>query len=190
MYFSWIYPLLNNQILIYNNKLIEKYILWGKKMKTAGKMTTKLFICLLVTALISGYAAAGEVSPQTWVYGKIYVQGTNTHVPGADVKVRCDSTEISLVSDSDGVYDTCIYDSEQMCIDTLIYCPIGANVTVSASKGGMSGTNSGIANYDQEWELNIGIVDVPILAPELVGALAAIAALAPGAAYLKVRRKK
>jgi hypothetical protein len=159
-------------------------------MTTTGKITTTIFIGLLVTALLSGFATAQPATSQTWVYGKIYIQGTNTHVPGANVKVRCNSNEVSLLSNENGTYDTCIYDSEQMCIDTLIYCPIGANVTVSASKNGMSGTNSTIVNYDQEWDLNVGIVDVPILAPELVGALAAIAALVPGVAYLKARKKK
>jgi hypothetical protein len=159
-------------------------------MTTTEKITTTLFIGLLVTALLSGFASAQPATPQTWVYGKIYVQGTNTHVPGADVKVRCDSTEISLVSDSDGVYDTCVYDSGGECYDTLINCPIGANVTVSASKNGMSGTNSAILDYDQDFDINVGLVDVPILAPEVLGALAAIAALAPGAAYLKARKKK
>jgi hypothetical protein len=107
---------------------------------------------------------------------------------GADVTIKCVSNgqTASTISSSDsgweGFYDTFGIDFE---------CPESSQVIVSAEKDGKKGTNTGTLTYDgQIFMVNVSLVNVSLVAPELVGALAAIAALVPGAAYLKARKKK
>jgi hypothetical protein len=126
--------------------------------------------------VLSGYAAADD----SYIYGKIYEKDTQAPVPGADVRVVCDQTgdHVDTMSLDDGTYDS------------WIVCPVGTTITVNAEKDGKAGSEQGTIDQFGTMQIGIAMVDVPILAPEVIGALGIAIVLAPSIAYLARRKKR
>lgn len=107
---------------------------------------------------------AGAIPPQTDVTGVITDQGVT--VEGASVEVKCGATTKTDTTDMHGSY---------LVTFTFAECPPGSTVTVKATKGTKSGTNTGTV-IGVTTKLNIGLVNVDIPEYGLFGALVATGA--------------
>lgn len=142
----------------------------------------KLFVSLIVTlglvAFLPVTAMAQAVPGTTLVDGQVTLSNNTTPVIGASVTVRCNDTTLTATSTTpDGYYYT-TFTSDQ--------CPIGATAYVSASQGGLSGSNNGPVDTIPT-VINLAVVDVSLV-PEF-GAFTGVAAIALGAgAFLVIRR--
>ena len=133
---------------------------------------------LVAGAVLVGAGPAqsvGAIPPQTDVTGVITDAGVP--VDAADVKVKCGTTTKMDTTDAFGSY---------LVTFTFAECPTGSTVTVTATKGPKSGTNTGTV-VGITTKLNIGLVNVDIPEYGFIGAVLATGAGA-GAIFFARRR--
>ncbi len=140
----------------------------------------KMLLGLLVAgAMLVGVVGptqtAGALPAQTDVTGVITDAGVP--VAGASVTVKCGATTKMDTTDAFGSY---------LVTFTFAECPPGSTVTVTATKGAKSGTNTGTV-IGITTKLNIGLVNVDI--PEY-GAIGAILATGAGAGAIFFARRR
>ncbi len=150
----------------------------------------KKWLGIIVFLIIVGNM--GFVSAKTAIVGTIYNKDTLETVDDADVTVDCHhihkgtlyiNTEETTSAD-DGTYSV-EYASEK----GKKGCNGDDLVEVTATKDGMSGSNSGYVkdNYLGSWD--VGIVDV-FLIPEFNGLTAGVALIGAGLGFILLRRKR
>ena len=97
--------------------------------------TTKTF-GLLSLGLLLMISLINVIDAQTLVAGKVYTSGYNDIVPDASISVVCNNgVPMTTTSLDDGTYAVRFNQSE---------CGLGNNVEVSATKGDLSGSASGV----------------------------------------------
>jgi len=127
---------------------------------------------ILMLLLTAAFVSAEDVI----IAGEITEDDKTTVVSGATVIVSCNSEVDSTTSDTDGIYEVEFSDST---------CTVGDNVTVTASKDGMVGSNTSVVK--SYTTVNLAIVNVSI--PEF-GTITAGLALLGGAAVHYWRKRK
>ena len=146
--------------------------------KVVSTMTFALVMILMI----------GAASANTIIAGKIYTADYQNIVEGATVDVTCGLGEVTetVTTESlgDGTYSVS-YLNENLCHE-------GSDLSVHAYKEGVGENTVTGTIYDNypvpEWNLNLGVVNVPLV-PEfgaLVGALTVLGALG---VFFIVRRK-
>lgn len=137
-------------------------------------------ILLFIATVLSVVAipvATFAVSPTTDVTG--VVTHNSAAVQGANVTVTCNGHNGNDTTDSTGTY---------LVVFSATDCPHGETASVTAQKGGLSGSNSGPVNGVTN-KLNVAVVDVSVV-PEygMIGLTGA--AVIGGGAFLAVRRRQ
>ncbi|KHO53796.1 MAG: hypothetical protein QT05_C0001G0018 [archaeon GW2011_AR13] len=131
------------------------------------KKTLMLIVLMLVFSV-------GAVSAKTIIAGKIYNADYSDTISGADVTILCNGHELTNISRSDGSYNVEYLENGENG------CNAGDSLTVSAVKGNLYGSQSGIIHDDalgNNWDL--AIVNVPLV-PEfgiLIGSLTILSAV-------------
>jgi hypothetical protein len=140
----------------------------------------KLFSLFILATLLLAIGFASAVVPHLGnliggtIYNDLdsngnYYQGVDTTVDGALVTVLCNGNTATTLSHDGGIYDVSFSASQ---------CTLGDLLSVSASKGSLSGSKLGqVTNHALDWD--VGIVDVPMV-PEfgaIVGVLTVLGAL-------------
>ena len=146
-------------------------------------MKKALSLIVLAFMLVS---VVGMVSADTLIAGKIYDGRTGQItdvIGGAEVTVTCElgsskSTQ-NTISGSDGQYSVTFTDTE---------CNYNYTLTVSAVKGDLCGSNTGVIHDDAFMSWDLAIVNVPLV-PEFgvfAGVLTIVSALG---VFFLVRKK-
>jgi len=144
----------------------------------------------VLAAMILALASVSASLPICATVETTYVAGTITSegspVDGAAVEVTCNGHVNSTTSASDGSYSVS-FSSED--------CTNGNDVSVSASKDSLSGTNGDVEWYTEDTQIgclqmivNVACADVPLI-PEfglVIGTLTAVSAIG---VFFFVRRK-
>ena len=131
-------------------------------------MTKTLSLIMLGLLVFS----IGAVSAKTVIAGKIYNADFTDTISEADVNVLCNGNTLTAISRSDGSYN--------VEFDNPTDCEAGDSLTVSAVKGDLYGSETGIIHDDvfgNNWDL--AIVNVPLV-PEfglIVGVLTILSAV-------------
>jgi hypothetical protein len=142
----------------------------GRNEKMNKTLTIMVVMSLFAVALV---AAAVDTS----ITGMItYADGT-TPVVGANVEVNCNGNIKNDLSDSDGLYSVTY---------TLAECDALDTVSVTATLGEMSGSNTGTVCAEGECPFNVAVVDVSIPEFTTVGLIAVALA---GIGVLAFRRR-
>jgi hypothetical protein len=121
-------------------------------------------------------AASFAAAAQTDVSGTVTDNGSL--VQGADVTIMCNGLTRHTTTGGKGAY---------LFVFQKVNCPDGSNVTVTATKASMDGSNSGSVNSESN-KLNVAIINVSL--PELGAFAAGGAAILGGGAFLAVRRNE
>ena len=140
----------------------------------------KLLLSILATvsiAVILPVSAFADDGGTSTIAGT--VSGKGGPVSGASVSVTCDGNTLGSGTTVAGAYIVNFPSSE---------CPAGDTASVTATKGGASGSNSGTVNALGA-DINLAIIPVSIV-PELGALTGAGAAILGGAAFMVVRRKQ
>ena len=95
-------------------------------------MTIKLHLISLVIAVL---LTIGMASAQTLIAGKVYNSDYSSLIEGASVTVQCNTNRLVTTSLADGTYAVRFNQTE---------CTLGNGVSVTASKGSLSGSGSGV----------------------------------------------
>jgi outer membrane receptor for Fe3+-dicitrate len=145
------------------------------------KAISLMILGLMVISMFGVVVSATPVcSGNTVVGGTIYENVITNPIPNADVTVTCNSNTKTATSESNGAYSVLFSCSQ---------CTEGNSVTVSATDGSLTGTNSGSVNMNYPaLSLNVGIVNVPMV-PEfglIAGLTTVLGALG---VFFVVRRK-
>jgi hypothetical protein len=130
------------------------------------KISVTLVMALFVLSAMS------LISSQTIIAGKIYNVDYTAIIPGASVTVECDEAVGNTTSVVDGSYAVSFSD-DSACNGT-------DTVTVSATKGELTGSASGTVQGNLIQGLDIAIVNVPLV-PEfglVIGGLTIFGAVA------------
>ena len=139
----------------------------------------KLLLSILATV---GIVVILPVSAFAEGVGVSDIAGTITEggspVSGASVTVVCDGNTLTSGTTVAGAYFVSFPNSE---------CPTGDTASVTATKDGASGSNSGTVN-GLTTDISLAIVNVSIV-PELGAITGGAAAVLGGAAFMVVRRK-
>ena len=125
------------------------------------------------------------VSATTIIAGKVYNHDYSQTIANATVEVTCNNNLKITSSLNDGSY--AVTYCESTC-QTDPVCDDGDTLSVYAEKDGLTGSNSGVINDDMVMDIDIGIVNVPLV-PEFgifIGALTILSALG---VFFLVRRK-
>lgn len=140
----------------------------------------------MISFVSSNYGMASIGGSRTLVNGIIYYADNDKPVNGADVVVECNhnngvskKTEGPVKSESDGSY---------FVIFNQYYCDEEDIITVTATKGQLTGTNIGVVHDKIVRSLDVAVVNVPLV-PEfgiIVGAITILGALG---VFFVVRRK-
>lgn len=148
-----------------------------------NKILSILLIATFVILSLSMVSAShyggcpGSDCEKTFVEGRIYEGEYTNGINGAKVQVTCNGNTESTVSHhglfGKGTYYVKFSPDE---------CDVGDEVTVTASKNGLSGANDGSVTWTYNWfgcDINVGIINVPLV-PEfgvIVGGLTLISAV-------------
>ncbi|GBE20047.1 MAG TPA: hypothetical protein ENG87_04470 [Candidatus Pacearchaeota archaeon] len=130
-----------------------------------------LSLIVLALLVISGLAL---VSAKTLIAGKIYNADFSDTIEGAEVTITCQGDVQNATSLDDGAYSVVYNETEEGG------CENGASLTVSAVKGELYGSKTGIIHdnaFEGDWDL--AIVNVPLV-PEfglIAGALTILSAV-------------
>lgn len=126
--------------------------------------------------------ASGDADGITFIDGIIYDENGNT-IPDADVYVQCGTFSVVVTSGPTGHYAT--------AADQLD-CNNGDTVTVTATKGGRTGSNTETVALSGDAFIDVAIVDVVIQIPEfgLVTGGAALLSSAGSLAFLRRRKNQ
>lgn len=134
----------------------------------------KLMSIIFVLAIVS---TLGILNAQTLIAGKIYNADFTDTISGASVTVDCVHNGVtntkSTTSVGDGSYSVVYSENNPNA------CDDGDQLTVSATKDGLYGSESGIINSNVFDTWDLAIVNVPLI-PEfgvVVGVLTIVSAL-------------
>ncbi len=135
----------------------------------------------IVSALILSVMLLSVASASTVIGGTIYNSDFSEEVPGATVTVTCNgNTQTTTSLEADGAYSVW-YPSAQ--------CTVGSSLTVSAVKGDLYGSNSGVIHdTDGVIGFDLGIVNVPLV-PEFGLVAGAVTLVSAIGIFFFVRRK-
>ena len=114
----------------------------------------------------------------TIINGIIYDENTGLPVSGADVWVNCNGNMIAATSESDGFYSAS-YDQS--------LCTVGNPLSVSASKGSLTGSNTGTI-HSITTTLNLGVVNVALV-PEFSTIIAGLTLISSLGIFFAIRRQ-
>jgi len=135
-------------------------------------MNKQLFSLVILSLLV--ISTIGAVSAKTLIAGKIYNADYSDTIAGADVTITCihgsDTNVQTTTSLGDGAYDVTFYESA---------CESGDDLTVSATKGDLYGSKSGVIHEDAFYDWDLAVVNVPLV-PEfglIVGILTVLSAM-------------
>jgi len=140
------------------------------------KIFSLIILSLMLISLISVVSACGPECPigKTMIAGKIYEEATGDVVKNADVEIVCNGI---LKTTKSGYY------GKYIVIFSQDECEYGDSVTVTAQKGTLIGTVTGVINQHIDGkfclDLDIGIFNVPLV-PEfgvIVGVLTIFSAV-------------
>ncbi|MBR9705453.1 hypothetical protein GOV14_00295 [Candidatus Pacearchaeota archaeon] len=146
-----------------------------------------LFITIILSGLIVNVDATIIKYPKvTMIGGDVFDASTNERVANADIIVECyRGNEVNIKktkSFTNGKYIvTFTQDSVTGCFD-------GDTIKVSAIKGDLFGEEMGIVDKEYLDNLDIGIVNVPMV-PEFSVLIASLTILSAVAIFFVVRRK-
>jgi hypothetical protein len=152
-----------------SDKLLTKLT---REIRLMKKLILGAFSALVLMLAIP--AASFAATAQTDISGTVTDNGSP--VKGADVTLTCNGLTRHTTTGGKGAY---------LFVMQKANCPAGSNVTVSATKSSMGGSNSGTVNSESN-KLNVAIVNVSL--PELGAFAAAGAAILGGGAFLVIRR--
>jgi hypothetical protein len=145
-------------------------------------MMKRILMGVLLGLILLSVVSADSV-PIVAVKGNITYSGdTNNLIPGADVVVVCNGNTLRATSSNSWGYRVTFFDYQ---------CPEGSMVNVTATKNGLSGSNTGIVQQGGvvPW-LNVAIINVSInVVPEfgmIAGTMTVLSALA---VFFVIRRK-
>lgn len=128
-------------------------------------------------------ACTGSLCSQTVVGGTVYQNDITHGVSGATVTVTCNGNTLTATSLPNGEYSV-LFPIEQ--------CQYGNEVTVTAVKEDLVGTEDGEVNmtFNLGWNcrIDVGIVNVPLV-PEFGIVVGAATLLSAVAIFFVVRRK-
>jgi hypothetical protein len=116
------------------------------------------------------------------VEGLVYGQN-NAAVPGASVSVLCNGHTLPATSDPSGFYF--VQYGNGLCV-------AGQGVTVTATKGALTGTKNGTMQADGATlilKLDVAVVNVPMV-PEFGLITGAVAFLSSGGVFLALKKKR
>ena len=137
------------------------------------KILLLILSSLALVMMIPALAMAAPNPSQTVIAGEVTYNGQE--VTGAHVIVICNSIVKRATTDNTGSY-TVLYTKNQ--------CPVGSNVTVTATHDRRGGEDSKDVSPGQYY--NVDLINVSL--PELGIVTTAGAALVGGAAFLLIRR--
>ncbi|HUA13300.1 MAG TPA: hypothetical protein VL989_02260 [Candidatus Sulfotelmatobacter sp.] len=140
------------------------------KKKLLSALASGAVLALLIPA--TSFAAPSQTS-----ISGVVTEGGNP-VSKASVVVTCGTKTKTTKSNSTGTYLVNIQQN---------FCPTGASINVTATKGGESGSVSGTATEETN-KLNVALLNVSLV-PEFGLITAASAAMIGGGAFLVVRRR-
>ena len=158
-----------------------------KGVSSLKKMNKLISVMLLSLVMIS---MVGLVSADTLIGGKIYNADFTDTISGADVTVSCSDGDAEpcvqyTTSLDDGAYSV-VYDEDDN--EDYCSCDNGYDLTVSAIKNELSGSATGEIHDNMVGNLDVGIVNVPLV-PEfgvVVGFLTMISAIG---VFFVIRKK-
>ena len=130
----------------------------------------KAFMLVVLGLLIF---SVGAVSAKTIIAGKIYNADYSDTIEGADVTALCNGNIQTTISLSDGAYSVTYNETG------VGKCDSGDSLIVSAVKGDLYGSQSGIIHDDAFGTWDLAIVNVPLV-PEFgifIGALTILSAV-------------
>ena len=146
--------------------------------KSMNKTFSLMILSLMVISML-GVVSATCVG-NTVVGGTIYENAVTNPISGASVIVTCNGNTQTDTSQSNGAYSVLFSCSQ---------CGEGNTVTVSATDGSLTGTNTGSINMNYpSLSLNVGIVNVPMV-PEF-GLIAGLTTVLGALGVFFVVRKK
>jgi hypothetical protein len=158
------------------------------KMNKSLMLVSLVFGVMLLSMVSAGATVCLPETEQTIVDGTIYQNVITNVIAGADVTVVChhgavDNTLLAT-SLADGSYSVNFGGSQ---------CSYGDEVTVSAVKASLAGTNEGTVNMKYTLpccgiKLNVGVVNVPMV-PEFGVFAGALTLLSAVGIFFMVRRK-
>lgn len=164
----------------------------------AGREKTEVKIILLgvlivavmlssVSFISANFAMASIGGPKTLVNGEIYYAANGDPVIGATVSVECNHNNgvsktkaTSVLSKSDGTYFV-IFNQKLECDEDDV-------VTVTATKDGITGTNTGVVHNGVVGSLDVAVVNVPMV-PEFGTFVGVLTVLGAVGVFFVVRKK-
>ena len=116
-------------------------------------------------------------------YGAVIGQVTHNSIsiPGANVSVLCNGNTLTTTTNPTGLYFVQFTNS---------VCMSGQTVTVTATSGGMSGTETGTMDNGNSYggvRVDVAVVNIPLV-PEFGMITGAVTALTSGGLFLLKRR--
>ena len=149
-------------------------------VRSIKSLTIAAALAFALTVLAVPLTVSASVSPTATIVTGTVTDASDTPLAGASVTVSCNSSVQNDITNAAGDY--------YVEFDPSSFCPDGASATVTATKGSLSGTNSGKVN-DVTTRVNLALVNVQAV-PE-IGTVAAISAMAvAGGALVYSRRRQ
>jgi hypothetical protein len=140
----------------------------------------KVFSILVLGIML--LSAVSAVEPTVLIAGKVYDATNPDHwvsVSGADVLVQCGEVTQKATSMSDGAYSVKFTEG----------CNVESSLTVTASKGSLVGSNSGVIHNTYETiGFDVGVVNVPMV-PEFGVVIGGLTLLSAIGIFFMVRKK-
>jgi hypothetical protein len=151
-------------------------------------MNKAISFLIIVTMIVS---VMGMISADTTVVaGTVYELNSNPIkvVGEADILVSCNEVDKTATSLDDGSYSV-IFTSDDFT-DEENFCDYGDILTISATKGDLSGSTEGPIQYDNvdTFSLDVGIYNVPLV-PEFGAIVASLTVLGALGVFFVVRKK-
>jgi len=140
------------------------------------KLFAITFLALLVISMI------GMVSAKTVIAGKIYNADYSETIAEADVTITCNSNVQTTTSKSDGAYSVTYNETGTGG------CNSGESLIVYAEKGDLSGSKSGTIHDDLVMDVDIGVVNVPLV-PEFGFYIGVLTIMSAVGVFFLVRRE-
>ncbi|KHO53795.1 MAG: hypothetical protein QT05_C0001G0017 [archaeon GW2011_AR13] len=139
------------------------------------KKTLMLIVLMLVFSV-------GVISAKTLIAGKIYNADFTDTISGADVMVNCNGNIQTTESLSDGAYSVTFNETGTNA------CNNGDTLTVSATKGNLYGSETGIIHDNAFGDWDLAIVNVPLV-PEFSLIIGSLTILSAVGIFFFVRRE-
>jgi hypothetical protein len=154
--------------------------------KSMFKLSGKIFLGLaLATGIVLSSAKSVAARPavtQVGVVEGLVYQADNSALSGANVTVDCNSNSLGTTTDANGFYFVQFGSG---------VCEAGATATVTATKGGESGSATGTLNNQGTFgflKLDVAIVNV-LAVPEFSTVTGLISLVTSSGAFVFLRRR-